>query len=272
MPICQISRAAIHFQQVGAGPDVVLLHHAIGSVCSWRKQLPVLAGQFRATAYDRPGFGQSTGLDAWPTDYLDQDVADLIALLDALGIARAALVGHSDGATIALLAAARHPQRVTKVLAESPHVAVEVLRCPQAIELFVADLAASPDLQASLARNHGPRAGQVVQRWRDRWCDPAFWTWDVSDELAAVRCPVLVVHGAADPYFSVQHSAMIAQRTQGELAVLTGLGHSPHSEAPELFAPLLLGFLQKSLSVHRTNAIPALSDLRTLRHSGTLTL
>jgi pimeloyl-ACP methyl ester carboxylesterase len=259
MPICQMSRASIHFQQAGAGSDVVLLHHAIGSVRSWRKQLPALAGQFRATAYDRPGFGRSTWLDVWPVDYLDQDVADLIALLDALGIERTALVGHSDGATIALLAAARHPQRVTKVLAESPHVAVEVPRCPQAIEQFVADVAASPDLQASLARNHGPRAGQVVQRWRDRWCDPAFWTWDVSAELAPVRCPVLVVHGAADPYFSVQHSAMIAQRTQGELTILPGQSHSPHTEAPELFAPQLLGFLQRP-TVHLTNAIPALSN------------
>jgi pimeloyl-ACP methyl ester carboxylesterase len=262
MPICQLSRTALHYQQVGAGPDVVLLHHAVGSVRTWRKQLPVLAGQFRATAYDRPGFGQSTWADVWPADYLDQDVADLIALLDALGIERAALVGHSDGATIALLAAARHPQRVTGVLAESPHVAVEVPRCPRAVEQFVDGLDASPDLQASLARNHGPRAGEVVQRWRDRWCDPAFWSWDVSAELAAVRCPVLVVHGAADPYFSVQHSAMIAARAQGELIVLPGLGHSPHSEAPELFAPLLLGFLQ-SLTVYRTNAIPALSDLPT---------
>lgn len=262
MPICQLSRTALDYQQVGAGLDVVLLHHAIGSVRSWRKQLPALAEQFRATAYDRPGFGQSTWLDVWPTDYLDEDVADLIALLDALDIEHAALVGHSDGATIALLAAARHPLRVTRVLAESPHVAVEAPRCPQAIEQFVADLAASPDLQASLARNHGPRAGQVVQRWRDRWCDPAFWAWDVSAELAAVRCPVLVVHGATDPFFSVQHSALIAARTQGELTVLPGLGHSPHTEAPDLFAPLLLNFLQ-SLTVHRTNAIPALSDLLT---------
>ena len=263
MPICQLPHSALHYQQSGAGPDVVLLHHAIGSVRAWRKQLPALAGEFRATAYDRPGFGQSAWLDAWPADYLDQDVADLIALLDALDIDRAALVGHSDGATIALLAAARHPLRVTGVLAESPHVAVEVPRCPQAIEQFVAGLAASPDLRASLARNHGPRAEEVVKRWRDRWCDPFYWTWDVSDELVAVRCPVLVVHGNDDPYFSVQHSAMIAARTQGELTILPGLGHSPHTEAPDLFTPLLLGFLQ-SPTLHRTNAIPALPDPLTL--------
>jgi len=247
MPICQLPHTTLHYQQAGVGPNVVLLHHAIGSVRTWRKQLPALAGRFRATAYDRPGFGQSSWLDAyaWPPDYLDQDVADLISLLDALDIGRATLAGHSDGATIALLAAARHPERVAGVLAESPHVAVEVPRCPAAIEQFVGELAASPDLHASLMRNHGPRVGQVVQRWRERWCDPAFWAWDVSDELVQVRCPVLVVHGADDPYFSVQHSAMIAERTQGELVVLPGVGHSPHVEAPDLFEPLLLAFLQR---------------------------
>ncbi len=246
MPACRLPHATIEFQQTGVGPDVVLLHHALGSLRSWRRQIPALAGQFRATAYDRPGFGQSSWLDAgaWPLDYLDQDVADLIALLDALGIEHAALVGHSDGATIALLAAARHPERVVGVLAESPHVAVELPRCPQAIQQFAAEAAASPDLQASLARNHGLRAGQVVQRWRDRWCDPAFWTWDVSAELVAIRCPVQVVHGADDPYFSVQHSAMIAERTRGDLVVLPGVGHSPHVEAPDQFEPLLLDFLQ----------------------------
>lgn len=245
MPTCHLPPTAIHTQQAGVGPDVVLLHHATGSVRTWRRQLPALVGHFRATAYDRPGFGQSQWLDAcaWPLDYLDQDVADLVALLDAWGIGRAALVGHSDGATIALLAAARYPRRITGVLAEAPHVSVETPRCPQAIERFVQELAAAPELHASLERNHGPRAAQVVRRWRDRWCDPAFWAWDVSAELAAVRCPVLVVHGADDPYFSVEHSAMIVQRTRGRLVVLPGLGHVPHVEAPEAFEPLLLEFL-----------------------------
>ncbi len=235
----------LHCQQAGAGPDVVLLHQATGSVRTWRKQTPVLADRFRATAYDRPGFGRSPWLETWPLDYLDQDVSDLLALLNALGIERAALVGHSDGATIALLAAARHPQRVSGVLAESPHVAVEVPRCPTAIDAFVAEITQSPALLASLARNHGNRAGQVVQRWRNRWTDPAFWSWDVSAELAGVQCPVLVVHGADDPFFSVAHSAMIAERTQGDLAVLAGLGHTPHVEAPEQFDPLMLDFLRR---------------------------
>lgn len=253
MPLCSLPHAALYFEQSGAGPEVVLLHHATGSVRTWRKQLPALAARFRVMAYDRSGFGQSSWPDAhaWPLDYLDHDVDDLIALLDALDIGRAALVGHSDGAAIALLAAARHPARISAVAAESPHVAVETPRCPDAIAAFVAELAASPDLQASLARNHGSRAAQVVQRWHDRWRDPTFWRWDVAAELAQVRCPVLVLHGADDPYFSAAHSAMIANRTQGELVVLPGLGHTPHIDAPELVTKLLLDFLSPP-PVHAT--------------------
>jgi pimeloyl-ACP methyl ester carboxylesterase len=245
MAMCCLAHTALHYQHVGAGPDVVLLHHGTGSVRSWRKQAPVLAAEgYRVMAYDRPGFGQSQWLAAWPLDYLDRDVDDLINLLDVLGIGCATLVGHSDGAAIALLAAARHPDRVAGVVAEAPHVAVEVPRCPEAIRAFTASLAGSPDLLTSLDRNHDGRGRQVVQRWHDRWCDPVFWSWDVSAELALVHCPVLVVHGAEDPYFSVAHSTMIALRARGKLVILPGVGHSPHIEAPEQFAPLLSDFLR----------------------------
>lgn len=241
--MCVLPHTALHYQQAGAGPDVVLLHHATGSAHTWRKQLPALVQGYRTTAYDRPGFGKSQWLESWPLNYLDQDVDDLIGLLDALGIQRAALLGHSDGATIALLAAARHPQRVAGVLAESPHVSVEVPRCPAAIDAFMVELAVSPELRASLVRNHGSRAQRVVQRWRDRWCDPAFWSWDVSADLAQVRCPVLVVHGIDDPFFSAAHSATIATLTRGDLVVLSGAGHTPHLEALDQFDPLLAEFL-----------------------------
>lgn len=239
MSFLTVADNAIFYEQAGAGPDVVLLHHAIGSTQSWRKVVPTLAERCHVTVYDRPGFGQSAWRAAWTLDYLDQDVAELIALLDTLHIAQAALVGHSDGATIALLAAARFPTRVTRVLVESPHVAVETPRCPAAIATFAAEVVASAVLQAALTRNHGARALDVVQRWQSRWCDPAFWVWNVAAELAAVPCPVQVVHGADDPYFSVDHSAMIARSTRGALHVLPCVGHSPHSEAFDQFLPLL---------------------------------
>lgn len=244
MPDCQIKRHRVYYELSGAGSPVVLLHHATASSRNWRRQTPALARHFRVLVYDRPGFGRSEGLEPWPHDYHGQDAEDLVALLDRLEIDAAALVGHSDGATIALLTAARYPQRVTCVVAEAPHVFVELPTCPNAIREFLAQLADAPQLRASLERDHGERALQVVQRWADRWLDPAFWTWNISAELPAVQCPVLVVHGAADPYFSVAHSELITGRVAaGQLWVIPGAGHVPHVEAAGPFDQRMVAFL-----------------------------
>lgn len=240
-----INSHQIYYDLQGRGPRVTLLHHATASSRNWRRLVPSLAGRFQTLVYDRPGFGRSSALADWPLDYLDQDVADLSALFDALSIDQTALVGHSDGAALALLTAARHPQRVRCVVAEAPHVAVEVPRCPDAVRAYAASVRQSPELQAALARDHGEHGLEVMERWARRWLDPAFWRWDVSSELANVACPVLVLHGADDPFFSQDHSAMIARRVaNGRLHVLPGCGHVPHNEARTEFLDLVLPFLE----------------------------
>jgi len=243
MPFCSLPTAEIYFESHGNGSPVVELHHATGSVRSWRHQTASLAQQHRVIVYDRPGFGRSSERARWSLDYLDQDVAELLALLDVLEIRRAALLGHSDGAAIALLAAARFPERISRVLAEAPHVTAGAPRCPAAVAQLAAELLNSPQGMAAAERVHGARAAAVIERWRDRWCDPAFRAWDVSAELTAVRCPVQVVHGLDDPFFAPEHAQEIARLTRGELHLLPGLGHTPHVEAPERFNPLLDFFL-----------------------------
>ena len=239
-----LDSSQIYYDLHGSGPPVAFLHHATASSRNWRHIVPMLVEQYRTLAYDRPGFGRSSWLADWPLDYLDRDVDGLIALLDALSIGQTALVGHSDGAAIALLAAARHPQRVRCVVAEAPHVAVETPRCPDAVRSFADEVERSPALQAALARDHGEHGREVVRRWARRWLDPTFWSWDVRDELAGVSCPVLVVHGAYDPFFSPAHSAMIAGRVaNGQLQVIPDAAHVPHNEAREQFLELALSFL-----------------------------
>lgn len=244
MPFFDLDGQSLHYQQSGdpAAPALVLLHHATGSLHTWRRQLEPFAARFHVLAYDRPGFGPSSPFPVWPLDYMERDVDELLALLDHLHIERARLVGHSDGGAIALMAAARRPERVAAVVAEAPHVAVETPRCPDAIAALADQIAQSPEMRAALARQHGSQAAQVVARWRTRWCDPAFWTWNVAAELTAVQCPVLVIHGADDPFFSVAHSEMIAREARGLLVVLPGVGHTPHSEAPAQFTRLALDF------------------------------
>ncbi|MDW8318077.1 MAG: alpha/beta hydrolase [Anaerolineae bacterium] len=244
MPDVVIRGRRVYYERCGAGPAVVLLHHATASSRSWRRQVPVLAERFQVIAYDRPGFGRSEPVERWALDYLTDDVADLVALLDALAVAEASLVGHSDGAAIALMAAARHPSRVRCVVAEAPHVFVDTATCPPAVARYYAMATQSPSLLAALERDHGENGLQVLRRWRDRWTDPAFWTWDVSGELERVGCPVLVVHGVEDEFFPVAHAELVAARlVHSELWLLPGVGHMPHGERPEEFTERALAFL-----------------------------
>ena len=244
MPLCQINTHLLYYELTGQGPTVVLMHHGTGSSRSWRRQIPALAGRFQVLTIDRPGFGHSPDLLPWPFDYLRRDTVDLLALLDTLGIEQAALVGHSDGATIALLTAATQPQRITKVVAEAPHVTVEMPRCPDAVREAMDRIAETPELVAALERDHGERALPVAQRWADRWLDPAFWTWDERLVLAFVRCPVLVVQGNEDPFFSAAQAELVAGGVaHGMLWMLPGVGHSPHSEAAKQYTERILDFL-----------------------------
>jgi pimeloyl-ACP methyl ester carboxylesterase len=244
MPLYRLNDHQLYCEITGQGPPVVLLHHATGSSRSWRRQVPVLAQRFTVVTFDRPGCGRSPDLAPWPADYLRRDVDDLLNLVDLLGIEQAALVGHSDGATIALLAAARRPAAIARVVAEAPHVTVETPRCPEAIRQAVQLIADNPALAAALARDHSERAMAVVQRWADRWLDPAFWIWDERPALAQIRCPVLVIHGADDPFFSVGQSQLVADSVaSGTLWLLPGVGHSPHTEADDLYSERVVAFL-----------------------------
>ena len=122
------SGLTLHYQQVGDGPDVVMVHGITGNLAVWHLQLvPALSDRFRVLTYDLRGHGYS---GTPPSGYTPDDMADdLLGLLDGLGLERPALVGHSYGADITLYFAARHPDRVSQVVAIEPALpALEDLR------------------------------------------------------------------------------------------------------------------------------------------------
>ena len=106
----------LHYQQIGTGPDVVMVHGITGNLAVWHLHIvPALADRFRITTYDLRGHGYS---DTPATGYSpDAMAADLLELLDALEIERPVVIGHSYGADIALYHAARDPDRVREVIA-----------------------------------------------------------------------------------------------------------------------------------------------------------
>ena len=147
-------------------------------------------------AYSRRGHGASDAArrrPRAPTSCTARPGTSLPRVLDAAGIDRAVLFGHSDGGSIALLAAALHPDRVAALALEAPHVFVE--------DLSVASIAAigeryrrDPDLRRRLAAHHA-HVDEVFQGWNDVWLSADFRAWNIEAEVAAVRCPVLVAAG-----------------------------------------------------------------------------
>jgi pimeloyl-ACP methyl ester carboxylesterase len=129
MPKVELSNGVrIHYQQVGEGPDVVMVHGITGNLAVWHLNiLPQLTDRYRVLTYDLRGHGLSS---TPPTHYTLDDMADdLVRLLDALDLERPVVVGHSYGADIALYLAARNPERVSEVIAiESALPAMEQVR------------------------------------------------------------------------------------------------------------------------------------------------
>jgi pimeloyl-ACP methyl ester carboxylesterase len=122
------SGVLIHYQQVGEGPDVVMVHGLTGNLAVWHLRIvPALLDRFRLLTYDLRGHGYS---ETPPTGYSPDAMAtDLLGLLDVLDIERPVVIGHSYGADIALYHAAAHPDRVREVIAIEPALpAMEAVR------------------------------------------------------------------------------------------------------------------------------------------------
>ncbi len=234
-----------------AAPTLVFLHEGLGSIALWR-DFPTRLCQrlgLPGLVYDRWGHGQSEPLDR-PRDvrYLHDEAERFLPdLLAATGVTRPVLVGHSDGGTIALLYAARFPDRPAAVVTEAAHVFVEDITVEG---IRAAGRAfAGTDLATRLLRYHGTRTHSLFRAWHDRWLSPEFRAWNIEAELGAVRCPVLVLQGAADEYGTPEQVAAIARAVSGdaETALLPGVGHAPHREAGDRVLDLMGDFLARRL-------------------------
>ena len=243
--VCAAGQARIEFQWVGPQqahlPVMVFLHEGLGSVSMWR-DFPATfcaATGFRGLIYSRPGYGRSTprALDEhWGPDFLHQQAHEVLpALLLALGIDTLAtppwLFGHSDGGSIALLHAARFPERVAGAIVLAPHIFVEDLSVQSIAQAREAYL--NTDLRQRLARYHD-HPDSAFWGWNDIWLDPAFRNWRIDTELGAICCPMLAVQGLDDEYGTLAQIEGVAAAVRGaELLALPDCGHSPQRDQPD---------------------------------------
>jgi pimeloyl-ACP methyl ester carboxylesterase len=219
-----------------AGPDpaLVFLHEGLGSIDLWRSfpgDVAERVGGRRTLVYSRPGYGRSTPVPPpWPVTYMHREALDVLpTLLDRMGIERPVLVGHSDGASIALIhAGAGHV--VAGVVALAPHVFVE----PQSVAGIesAGDAYTVTGLRDRLARYHDD-VDSTFWGWNGTWLSPAFRSWNIESFLPGITAPVLAVQGDADDYGTLAQLAAIEKGTAGpvECVVVKGAGHTIHTGA-----------------------------------------
>lgn len=238
--VLSVEGAALEAAGWGDNPSLVLLHEGLGSVSLWRDFPARLAARtgLGVMAYSRRGYGRSSpaSLPA-PLDYMQREAALLPAVLDAAGIGRCVLVGHSDGATIAALA--RDARIAARVLI-APHFFVE--------DVSVAAIRAIgqryAELRPRLARHHrDPDA--TFRFWHDAWLDAGFpRALHLDAECRAMPGPALVIQGRRDQYGTIAHARFLAERAPGPITIAeTDGAHAPHLETPAAALDAIEGFL-----------------------------
>ena len=229
---------------------MVLLHEGLGSTAMWKgfENALAQATASRVLVYSRPGYGQSTPRasdEHWEPDFMHrQALAVLPALLDVLEVQHpVTLVGHSDGGSIALIAAAAFRERIKGVVTLAPHTHVEDI-CITAID-GLDQAYTQGGLRASLARYHAD-PDSAFHGWRNAWLNPAFRAWTLHDEVQRIRCPMLAMQGLDDNYGTLAQIHGIQQRApQTQLLELPQCGHSPHRDQPRAVLQAIAAFMDQ---------------------------
>ena len=245
----------------GRCPTLVFLHEGLGSITQWRHFPLALARAtgLPALVYDRVGYGRSQSpAKPLPPTYLETEAYErLPAVLDACGIEAPVLVGHSDGATIALLHASRFPATPLAVLSEAAHPFIED-RTLQGIWRTLHSFETT-SLRERLGAHHGARVDALFRAWSGIWLSPEFRSWSMVHLLPAIQCPVLAIQGEDDEYGSPDQVRAILQGVSGaaEGLLLPGCAHVPHLQAREPVLARMVQFLRLHVAGVKTPEIKA---------------
>jgi pimeloyl-ACP methyl ester carboxylesterase len=253
MPELILRDHRIHYERIAGtcadAPPLVFLHEGLGSVALWRDFPAKLAARTGCPAaiYSRYGYGKSDPIAApHGVDYMHIEALEALPDLRAqLALDNPILIGHSDGASIALIHAGAGRWPVRALILEAPHVFVE--------DVTVASIAmanttyATTDLRQRLARYHDD-PDSAFRGWNDIWLDPAFRAWNIESALPGVRCPVLAIQGADDEYGSLAQLDSIERGVAGPFGrlVLESCKHSPHRDQEAATLDAMARFIERA--------------------------
>ncbi len=239
-------------------PTLVFLHDGLGSIAQWRDFPEALANVtgLPALIYDRCGSGGSDpSSDPGDKSHFDRETARFTELLRVCNIERPILVGHSDGATIALQFAAAEPKWPLGVISMAAHLFAEeetLEEIRRAGERFIND-----GLREKLMRFHGDKTDRLFATFSAVWEDALSSGWNVEKRLKPVICQVLALQGDQDEYGTLSQLQAIATSVSGPCtrSILPDCGHFPYLTASEgtlaALTPFILGLIVPSGSGRR---------------------
>ena len=229
----------LYYEVHGQGDPLILIHGGLGNAGYWSNQIPVFAEDRQVIALDSRGHGRSS-FDETPINY-ELMAADVLALMDHLGIDKADVVGWSDGGIIGLELAINHPERVNKIVAYGANYNPSGVR---------ADIGESERFNAYIEQAAGDYTtlAPAPERWEEflnnignMWASEPNYT---PEQLSAITTPILVLDGKEEEAIDTNHTKEMADLIPGaELHLLPGTGHFAMWDKPEEFNQIVLEYL-----------------------------
>lgn len=218
-------------------PVIIFLHESLGCAELWR-EFPANLGEktnCNILVYDRQGHGRSDPFisDKRKNEYMEDEANTLNELMHECQIKNAILFGHSDGGTIALLAASKFPSKISGVITEGAHIFVEEVTLNgirKAVETYH-----STELKKKLMKYHGDKTETMFSAWTKTWLSDEFRNWNIEYLLPDIHCPVLAIQGEHDEYGSIKQVDAIVSQVSGPAFkyIIPDTGHTPHKEVTE---------------------------------------
>ena len=249
MPFVDVAGHRLEVDRIdGRPPVLVFLHEGLGCIARWRGDPRAIAEATGCAAlvYGRRGYGRSEPAPRpWSLGFMHDEARRVLpAILAEEGVDDAVLVGHSDGASIALVYAGEIRERVRGVVAMAPHVLVEDVCVRSIAALRAAYDDPTTGVRDKLAKHHADVDGAFLG-WSGAWLDPAFRAWDLTPILPGVRVPVLVIQGEDDEYGTLAQVDAVCGGVSAKATrlVLPGCGHAPLRDAPTATRAAIAAFV-----------------------------
>ncbi|WP_378173382.1 alpha/beta fold hydrolase [Aquimarina sp. SS2-1] len=226
---------------------VIFLHDSLGCIELWRDfpQKIKEAVNCNVLSYDRKGYGQSDPFSESERDheYLTNEARVLGKLIDHLVLKNVVLFGHSDGGSIALIAASLFSEKIKGIITEGAHIFVEEETLEGIRNAKTAY--ATTSLKKKLSKYHGDKTESVFKMWTETWLSSSFLGWNIESYLPGIQCPSLIIQGEKDEYGTLKQVTSIVQKTSGRATslIIPKIGHTPHKEAPEIVIKNTVNFI-----------------------------